>query len=137
MTGKLADFSGYRSEQLKNEMKYFLLYSIKNGLMSVSNLYVHYKAAIRRMGTLLGGKHPASSFAAVDAGDERAVYAGKKPEMEKLYQTLRRDVIRFITNYYDDRDEMEKDVWHERQQDGTVKSLVILPEGVKDAISDI
>ena len=47
-SGKLADFSGYQSEQLKNEMKYFLLYSMKNGLMSVSNIYTHYTVGIRR-----------------------------------------------------------------------------------------
>jgi len=45
--GKLADFSGYQSEQLKNEMKYFLLYSMKNRLLSVSSLYANYTVAIR------------------------------------------------------------------------------------------
>ncbi len=53
-TGKLADFSGYQSGQLKNEMKYFLLYSMKNGLMSVSNLYGHYREPIRQMGDSAG-----------------------------------------------------------------------------------
>lgn len=111
-TGKLADFRGYQSEQLKNEMKYFLLYSIKNELMSVSSIYVHYNVAIRKMGTLRGGKHAADSFADLDARGEKTVYAGKKPEMERLYQVLKRDVIKFIRDYYDDREEMEKDVWH-------------------------
>jgi integrase len=111
-TGKLADFSGYRSEQLKNEMKYFLLYSIKNGLLSVSNLYGHYREAVRQMGILQGGRHPADSFAVLNQGDEKAVSAGNVSEKERLYQILKRDVIRFIKNYYDDRNEMEKDVWH-------------------------
>jgi len=111
-TGKLADFSVYQSEQMKNEMKYFLLYSMKNGLLSVSNLYDHFRAAIRQMGILPGGRHPADSFAVLNAGDEKPVYAGKNPERERLYQILKRDVIRFIRDYYDDRDEMEKDVWH-------------------------
>jgi len=118
-TGKLADFSGYQSEQLKNEMKYFLLYSMKNGLMSASNLYVHYKLAIRQIGTSLGGKHASNSFSALDAGDERVVCTGKKLEMERLYHLLKRDVIRFIRDYYDDRAEMEKDVWYAARIPGT------------------
>jgi hypothetical protein len=56
-TGKLADFSGYQSERLKNEMKYFLLYSMKNGFMSVSSLYANYTVAIRQMGNLSSGRH--------------------------------------------------------------------------------
>jgi len=115
----LADFSGYQSEQLKNEMKYFLLYSMKNGLMSLSSLYVHYNVAIRKMGTLQRGKHTADSFVDLDARDEDTVYADNKPEMERLYQILKRDVIRFIRDYYDDRDEMEKDVWHAARISGT------------------
>ena len=118
-TGKLADFRGYQSEQLKNEMKYFLLYSMKNGLMSASNLYVHYKLAIRQIGSLSGGKHAANSFSALDAGDERVVCTGEKLEMERLYHLLKRDVIRFIRDYYDDRAEMEKDVWSAARIPGT------------------
>ena len=110
--GKLADFSGYQSVQLKNEMKYFLLYSMKNELMSVSNLYGHYREIIRQIGTQLEGKHSANSFAVLNVGDETTVYAGKKPEKERLYHILKRNVIRFIKDYYDDRDEIEKDIWH-------------------------
>lgn len=111
-TGRLADFSGYKSEQLKNEMKYFLLYSMKNGLLSVSNIYVHYNVAIRKIGTLLNGRYEVNSFADLDERYEAAEYVDNKPEMERLYQLLKRDVIIFIKDYYDDRDEMEKDVWH-------------------------
>lgn len=118
-TGKLADFSGYQSEQLKNEMKYFLLYSMKNGLMAASNLYVHYKLAIWQIGTLSGGKHAVNSFSALDAGDEKVVYTGNKLEIERLYHLLKRDVIRFIRDYYDDRAEMEKDVWYAARIPGT------------------
>lgn len=118
-TGKLADFSGYQSERLKNEMKYFLLYSMKNGLMSASNLYVHYKLAIRQIGSLSGGKHAVDSFAALDAGGEIAVCTGKRLEMERLYHVLKRDVIRFVKDYYDDRDEVEKDVWYAARIPGT------------------
>lgn len=111
-TGKLADFSGYQSERLKNEMKYFLLYSMKNGLMSVSSLYASYTAAIWRMGNLSSSGRQADSFAALGEGGGKTTYASNKPEAERRYQILKQDVVRFIRDYYDDRDEMEKDVWH-------------------------
>lgn len=111
-TGKLADFSGYQSEQLKNEMKYFLLYSMKNRLLSASSLYVSYTAAIQRMGNLSSGGRQADSFAALGEGGEKTSYGSNKPEAERRYRILKQDVVRFIRDHYDDRDEMEKDVWH-------------------------
>ncbi len=111
-TGKLADFSGYQSERLKNEMKYFLLYSMKNGFMSVSSLYANYTVAIRQMGNLSSGRHQIGSFAALDEDGGKTACDGNGPEMEKYYRILKQDVVRFIRDYYDDRDEMEKDVWH-------------------------
>jgi integrase len=111
-TGKLADFNGYQSEQLKNEMKYFLLYSMKNGLMSASSLYASYTVAIRRMGNLSSGGRQADSFAALGEGGGKTAYDGTEPKTERYYRILKQDVIRFIRDYYDDRDETEKDVWH-------------------------
>lgn len=118
-SGKMADFSGYQSERLKNEMKYFMLYSMKNGLMSASNIYGHYKVAIRQIGTMLGSKHRTDSFAALDAGGEIPDCTGKKPEMERLYHLLKRKVIRFIRDYYDDHDELENDIWRAARIPGT------------------
>lgn len=109
--GLLADFSEYRSESLKMEMKYFLLYSMKNGLMSVSNIHVHYRKAIYELGLLITGKQPVHSFNGMDSGDRELLGVQMKPEMERLYLTLKHDVVSFIMDYYDDRDEMEKDKW--------------------------
>jgi hypothetical protein len=117
--GKLADFSGYQSEQLKNEMKYFLLYSMKNGLMSASSLYASYTAAIRRMGDLSSGGLQVDSFVDLGNGGGKTAYASNRPEKERRYQILKQDVVRFIQDYYDDRNEMEKDIWHAAHIPGT------------------
>lgn len=95
-SGKLADFSGYQSEQLKNEMKYFLLYSMKNGLLSASTLYTNFTVAIRQMGNLSAGRHQVGSFAALDEDDGKTVYDGTEPVTAGNYRILKQDVIRFI-----------------------------------------
>jgi len=63
------------------------------------------------MGSLSGGRHQAGSFAALDEDGRKTAYSNKT-ETERRYQILKQDVVRFIRDYYDDRDEMEKDVWH-------------------------
>lgn len=109
-TGIFADFSRYPSEQLKVEMKYFLLYSIKNRLLSVQNVYAHYRAAISQIGEWQGTIGPPESFCGLCVGTEVPDCVGSA-EKKRIYQTLKRDVAGFITDYYDERDEMEKDVW--------------------------
>jgi len=110
-TGKLADFSKYQSEQMKNEMKYFLLYSMKNELLSVLSL-TNQTVSIRQMGNLLDSGHQTGSFADVNTEDEKAVLADKIAEKGRFYQILKRNVTRFIKDYYDDRTEIQKDIWH-------------------------
>lgn len=109
-TGIFADFSRYPSVRLKMEMKYFLLYSIKNGLLSVQNVYVHYKAAISQIGEWLCSIQPPESFSGLCVEAVAPDCVGST-EKRRIYQTLTRDVTGFITDYYDERDEMEKDVW--------------------------
>lgn len=108
--GELADFSGYPTERLKNEMKYFLLYSMKNGLMSAQNIVIHYRGTIRDIGEWLSGCSPAQSLSGLDPGIDDG-HVVRCPERERLYGILKRDAVEFITDHYDEREEMEKDVW--------------------------
>jgi len=32
--------------------------------------------------------------------------------MKRLYQILTRDVVGFVTDYYDEREEIQKDIWY-------------------------
>lgn len=105
--GLLADFSGYQSQNLKTEMKYFLLYSMKNGQLSVRNIWSHYRKGIREMGYLLTEKYPADCFIGLDNVDRELIGVQMGSEMKRLYLVLKYDVVSFITDYYNARDEME------------------------------
>ena len=42
----LADFSSYKKGRLKDEMKYFLLHSMKEGIIEAHSVYQNYRQAI-------------------------------------------------------------------------------------------
>lgn len=101
----LADFSGYPSGRIKTEIKYFLLYSLKNGLLTTSSAVGNYRAVIPEIGEYpKAGK--GDSFAGLSAKPVKGL-TGRERER----QLLLNDLIKFFTDFYDDRDETEKDVW--------------------------
>lgn len=105
-TGVLADFSSYKSLLLKNEMKFYLLHGLKEKTLSVHNLYTRYRKIIKRIGV---GQR-AESFNQAEPVD---LHMGS-PAQQRLCEGMQRNVIRFITDYYDERCELEKDKWHAR-----------------------
>lgn len=102
--GILADFTSYKNSQLKNEMKFYLLHALKEGCLTVPNVFHHYRHLIKR----LGQEQKADSFAC--AGVERP--RGMASEPSRLYELLQRNVTGFIKDYYDKRPELDKEVWH-------------------------
>lgn len=106
--GMLADFGSFPPGILKTEMKYFLLYSMKNGLLSAKNIYKHYRHIIPEIGRERQEGSLPDSFAGLNAAATIKI-DGK--ENSRLYGTLMRDAVRFFEDYYDDREEVEKDIW--------------------------
>ena len=109
----IVDFSGYQNEWLKLEVKYFILYGMKHKWRSPYNLQNMQKSAVRMLGERIGCDLSLASFSQIDVDDESDmpdIIAGKTPLRE--YKNLRRGVIEFISDIYDEREETEKDVWH-------------------------
>lgn len=107
----LADFSSYKKERLKDEMKYFLLRSMKDGIIEPISIYRHYRQAIPNMGKLLSAMRGIESFNGLDTFDRELEDAGLKRTEKRAYLELKHGVTRLITDYYGNHDEMEKDVW--------------------------
>ena len=106
----VADFREYGSVSVKNEVKYFLLYSMKEGFLTAIGIIKNYARAIKNLGRCI--PEGASSFEELD--DE--ICAGVLPELGSNESScLKRFygiTLRFIKDYYDQRPETEKDVWH-------------------------
>lgn len=109
--GLLADFSTYTRERMKIEMKYYLLYSMKNKILSPFNVYNVMTTAIRMIGENLAGRGTHESFAEMECKGTDVLKNTVTPCVFQKYQTLKRQLISFFYDFYDEREEMEKDVW--------------------------
>ena len=109
--GLLADFSTYTKERMKTEMKYYLLCSMKNKILSPFNVYNVMTTAIRMIGENLAGRGTHESFAEMECEGTDVLKNGVTPCVFQKYQTLKRQIISFCHDFYDEREEMEKDVW--------------------------
>ncbi|MCD8015865.1 MAG: hypothetical protein LUG99_22450 [Lachnospiraceae bacterium] len=108
--GILVEFSTFPEGNLKIEMKYFLLYSMRNKLLTASNVFQHYRGIISEIGQKRQKNELPDSFADLNVEDSTDTQGRK--ERDRLYGILIRDAARFFEDYYDDREETEKDVWH-------------------------
>lgn len=109
--GLLADFSTYTKERMKIEMKYYLLYSMKNKILSPFNVYNVMTTAIRMIGENLAGRGTHESFAEMECEGTEVLKNAVTPCVFQKYQTLKRQIISFFHGFYDEREETEKDVW--------------------------
>lgn len=106
----IADFTGYPSESLKIEVKYFLLHSLKERYITVISVNHNYTWAICNLWRYM--PEGAYSFRDIDA----AWFNDHLPELTETERTRLRSVgnqVRgFIGDIYDSTPETEKDVWH-------------------------
>jgi len=103
----LADFSSYQSEQLKLEMKYYYLWSMKQKWMTAASLNHNYLRAVQTIGRYLG-ELGIESLNGQEMLNEPETLVGTERER---YRHLYHRAAAFIKDYYDDRNEIEKDEW--------------------------
>ena len=115
----LADFGSYKTEQLKAEIKYFLLHSMKEGIIETLSVYQNYRQAISNIGKLLSPIRSVESFNRLNTCDRELENAGLNDTESRRYLQLKHGAAKFITDYYGDRDEMENDVWRAARIPGT------------------
>ncbi|MBQ8230953.1 MAG: tyrosine-type recombinase/integrase [Lachnospiraceae bacterium] len=103
----LADFSGYRADRLKLEMKYYYLWSMKEKWLTAKSLCHNYVRAVREIGKYLGELGMESLEGQEELQEPVWLEGIERQSYLHLYHTA----ARFITDFYDDREETEKDVW--------------------------
>lgn len=108
--GLLADFTTYRKEQMKTEMKYYLLYIMKNKWLSPFNVYNVMTTAIRLLGERTE-QTKQESFGETESLPIGILKESVTSCVFQKYQRLERQVTEFFRDYYDEREEIEKDVW--------------------------
>lgn len=111
------DFSNVRTPKLKNELKYYFLFNFKQELIKPRSLV--------RLSTALNHFSKFLNAASLRGLDKRNIFAqwklyliNKGIAFEKSnyseYFSFSNLVIDFIEDFYDDRDEIEKDIWYSK-----------------------
>ena len=117
---KKIHFTGFKEDQLKNEAKFYLAYSLKNQLLSALRVFNMFKAPLDYLASYMNVNGQRESFNNVEIGDVQLVRFLKSMGIrsEKSDSVVYRNhfefksgLLRFITAYYDEREETEKDVW--------------------------
>lgn len=116
---KHLNFDYIDKEIIKNEMKYYLLYSFKNEIISDNSL-IRKSPAIKILYRFIKKYYPrASSLKNIEFTKttiirlKSYILEGElSEETANTYASYCKNVINFINDIYDDRDETEKDIWY-------------------------
>jgi site-specific recombinase XerD len=118
-----------KSETLKNEVKYYLIYSLKNKFISLSAILNEYQYAIRYLIQFIElNKYNTMSFFNINIEPIRwkmfMLQNGFKTTSKGIlscngmYREMYHLISDFIKDFYDDREETEKDIWYSKNIKG-------------------
>ena len=124
----VVDFSSFQNEALKLEMKYFILYGLKNKWRTPFYLQHKQKTAVRLLGERIGSDFGVSSFAQCEEDEMDDPGESEKDALRNQYRIICREVISFFKDFYDERDETEKDIWHALRIPGVKLSAALKRE---------
>ena len=93
-TWTIADFTTFRTEGLKIEMKYFILKQLKTGELTVVGCNANYLRAIRNIGISVSNCS-ALSFADINGEDINLDDFNASDTERRIYRQLKGHVIRF------------------------------------------
>lgn len=117
---------------LKNEIKYYLVYSIKNKYFSLSKVLNETQQAIKYLIKYIE-KYHLDKFTFKDITIDnskwklflinKSLNLNKSNEIQNItYRGIGNQISLFIKNFYDDREETEKDIWYSKNIKGVKKS---------------
>lgn len=134
-TGKvnIIDFKNIKSEILKNELKYYLLYSFKNKHLSNSQFY--FKSILLKKFSCFAINIDSLQNIEKDKINNKwklfLLNNGVKTQKNNAnYFNFTNSIIDFINNFYDDREETEKDIWYSKN----IKGVKIPASGASSTI---
>ena len=111
---RFLDFSTITNDILKNEIKYYIIYSYKNKFITKTNLGT-YSSIIKLFSKFYDGYSlfdvtPKRIYKKWDLYLINEGYCQNK--FGNRYHGFVRYIVDFIKNFYDDREETEKDIWY-------------------------
>ncbi|MDD2981747.1 MAG: integrase, partial [Hespellia sp.] len=96
---------------MKNEAKYLILVRLKENSLSALSCSANYLRAIRNLGKSLKNES-VSSFRDVEGKSIRLLNESISESEQGLFNKLKKAAVVLIQGLYDERPELEKDIWH-------------------------
>ena len=109
--GVLADFTGCRNDSMKLELKYYILCSLKNQWKSPAYIQDVLMSVIRLVGQGIASTGTYSSFKETGQSITGELPKDMEPTVAALYRGFLKGIQAFFADYYDGREETQKDVW--------------------------
>lgn len=120
------DFSNFKNEYIKNEVKYYILFNSKENLMKKSNL-AQLAAPLNKLSMFLD-----VDIKTLNKLNKEVIFNRWRIfllnnginylDTQTRYLNLTNVIVDFITGFYDDKEETEKDIWHSKNIKGVKKS---------------
>lgn len=136
-------FSTFKNEKLKNEAKFYIAYSLRNRRLSAGTVLNHYRMPLEYLGEFIETRREKESFRRFEFNRSqmelflrnRGIYIGGcGGEPYRYFRNLWKGLTSFITDYYDEREETEKDIWYAARIPG-VRASAAEKSGKKLSIS--
>ncbi len=120
--GKTIDFSCLQSG-IKDEIKFFLVRNLQEHTMQLGTVVVHYGSCFVRLAEFFKRAYPrVGSLVNLDIEKAmigwRSYLIGQGLKVTKNNQAVLQQSYYFMVNFYDDREEFEKDIWDIRNIPG-------------------
>ncbi|MBD7913492.1 tyrosine-type recombinase/integrase [Clostridium cibarium] len=132
VNSKNIKFDFIKNTILKNEIKYYIVYSLKNNYLSLSKVLNEQQYAIKYLINYIE-KFCSNKNSFNDIVIENSKWKlflvneglnlNKKQEIHNTtYKCIHNALVDFIKDFYDDREETEKDIWYSKNIKGVKKS---------------
>ena len=121
---KYLDFNMFDNKNIILEVKYYYLYSLKEKLINPLTVISKSQALVKKLANYINKKEYKSIVELKN--DNLKLFLSNERLTQKttiLYLSQINEIISFITNFYDDREETEKDIWYSKNIVG-VKTCV-------------
>lgn len=107
----IADFTSFRQEQIKNEMKYFVLKQLKDNAVTAYGYSANYLRAMQNLGRSMSFS---SYMSLADVNPDELKTAGEDlSDTEiRVFRQFKGRVIRFIKDFYGVRESLDDDKWY-------------------------
>lgn len=120
----MADFSGYKNENIKIEVKYAVLVMVKEEQITAFTLSNLYSTVIKLLGSTLGSDLSVQTLSTLNISDNDELDSSTKTVnglLREKYIYLKKNLIRKIQEIYI-KEETEKDIWYARNIPGIKQS---------------